>query len=161
VETLLRLGRGDLIGRDAGGDLRAPRPRDAGGGSGGPRTSAGGGRAVLLTVDHLGLTARVGRYEPGPRERVIFALGQSDREPAQPAFRADRKRSRGRVALCPYDMAASTTRPCGFMNGLRKRQMAAIARWLFHDRLPLLVRGGVYALPLRNGLSRLHALVRK
>jgi hypothetical protein len=144
VEGLLALGRGDLLGADLAETFNraervtpAEEPVDA-------EFGAAGGR--YMTVDHLGLTARVGRYELKPGARAVSMLVNSDREPVMPGFVLYENNLGGRVALCPYDIGVGMRR--WFMNWLRKRQMLGVLNWLFRGKLPLKVEGGTYALPI-------------
>jgi len=146
AETVIQMGRGDLIGVSiAETFLRGERATPAEE----PCDPAFGRTGAYMTVDHLGLRARVGRYEPHPGARVISHLVDPDRSPVQPGFVLFENHLGGRVALCPYALHGAPL-PVWFLNWHRGSQMRAVAAWLFRDRLPLAVEGGAYALPIRT-----------
>ncbi len=146
LECLLALGRADLVGvqlaetfqrRDRATPAEEPLDPEFGGSPG-----------TYMTVDHLGLAARVGRIVPGPAARAVSRLVNPDREPVQPAFVLSENALGGRVALCPYEIGYGAA--TWFLNWHRRRQMTAILRWLFRGRLPLAVDGVAWPLPMRT-----------
>lgn len=146
LECLLAMGREDLVGVKLAETFQrrdratpAEEPVDA---------EFGGAGGSYMSVDHLGLAARVGRIQPGPKARVISRLVNPDREPVQPGFVLSENVHGGRIALCPYEIGYGDSP--WFLNWHRRRQFNGILRWLFRGRLPLSVDAGAYPLPMRT-----------
>jgi hypothetical protein len=122
------------------------------GGPSGSDDPANAGRrdapARHVTIDHVGLTTRVGDFAAGAGVRVISYQVNADLERVLPGFMVYENVLGGRVCVCPYDLTA-VAYPW-FLNWNRQRQMKAVLTWLFRGKLPLWVDAGAYALAIRT-----------
>jgi hypothetical protein len=146
VETILSMGRGDLIGVEiAETFIRSERktcaeePIDA---------AFGGPGWRYMSVDHLGQRARIGRYELKGGASAVSMFVDPDRERVMPAWAICENRLGGRVAMMPYDIREGMG--TWFFNWLRKKQLHGILAWLFRGAPPLFVEGGTYSIPIRT-----------
>ncbi|MBA2481446.1 MAG: hypothetical protein H0V44_12350 [Planctomycetes bacterium] len=146
LETVLSMGREDLVGvRIASTFIRKDRAT--------PMESLedpafGGAKHRLVTVDHVGLTARVGELVPLAGARAASHLVDPDLKPVLPGLVLFENRLGGRVAVYPYDLGNGME--TWFLNWHRARQLEAVVAWLTRDRVPLRTSGGAYALPMRT-----------
>ncbi|MBA3707607.1 MAG: hypothetical protein H0W83_02160 [Planctomycetes bacterium] len=146
LETVIAMGRGDLVGVALAStfvrkDRATPMEELV-------DPAFGGAPHRMVTVDHVGLTARVGELTLSAGARAISRLVDPDLHERMPGVVLFENRLGGRVAVYPYDLAGGM--PTWFLNWHRQRQIAAVSAWLCRDRLPLMVSGGAYALPIRT-----------
>jgi hypothetical protein len=100
-----------------------------------------------MTIDHLGLEARLGVLEPLAGARVISRLVDCDRKPVLPGVVLYENKLGGRVAVYPHFI----TEPfIWFHNWHRSRQLQAVINWLLRGKMPLTVEGGAWPLPIRT-----------
>jgi hypothetical protein len=150
LETLIDMGRGDLAGvRLVSTFMRKERETpveeliDPAFGAEPERN--------YMTVDQVGLEARVGELEPLAGSRVISRFVNADRKPVGSAFILNENALGGRVAVCPYDLTIGSR--TWLLNWHRKRQLTAVVDWLFRGNLPLTVAGGAWPLPIRTDFA--------
>lgn len=155
LETLRQMGRaGELAGVDCGESFRriereTPAEKLS-------HPDFGGDVERYLTVDHIPLRVRIGELKPAPGARVISEFVDPDRQPVLPGVVLFENSLGGRVAVIPYDLSEGI-RPW-FLNWHRQRQLFAVAKWLFHDKLPLRIMGAAYPLAISTRTKHHHVM---
>jgi len=146
VENVLSMGRKDLLPVELARVWRRPELAVPAEEPLAVEFGAAGGR--YMTVDHIGLKARIGEYRLKPGARAVSRLVDPDRREVMPGVVIGENRLGGRVAVYPYDLSPGMQ--VWFMNWLRQRQLQGLARWLFRGRCPLTVSGGAWPLAIRT-----------
>ncbi len=79
---------------------------------------------------------------------MISQIIDNELRPLMPGCVAFENNLGGRVVVVPYDLHEYM--PVWFLSWHRRRQLQAMARWLFRERVPMSVDGGAYPLALRT-----------
>lgn len=103
---------------------------------------------MTLTLPDLGGDEPIAELIPAEGARAVSRLVDPDAKPKYAGMTLFENRLGGRAAV--YPMSVETCTGAAFLNPHRRDQITAVIDWLSHGQTPLIVRGGAWALPIRQ-----------